>query len=58
MAEPSRQQRNPPRAILSPDVVRAIRASDMTDKELAELYDVSQCCINQCRNRTTWKHVE
>jgi len=46
-----------PRAILSEDDVRQIRASDNTQAELSLEYGVSQSSINNVVHRLSWKHV-
>jgi len=42
---------------LTPDKVKAIRASNLSAIKLAKLYGVSQSSILCIKNRVTWKHV-
>ena len=44
-------------ARLDEDKVRAIRASDLSQRKLAKLYGVSQNSISAVINRKTWTHV-
>ena len=46
-----------PRAKLTEDDVREIRATNATTRALAEVYGVSQVSIHFIRSRKTWKHV-
>jgi hypothetical protein len=47
-----------PNARVNPEMVRAIRAEQMTFKEIAKKYGVSYGCIQKIRCRETWNHVE
>lgn len=46
-----------PRAKLTENDIREIRAADATERSLAEQYGVSQVAIHFIRARKTWKHV-
>lgn len=43
---------------LDEDEVRAIRASRLSNPELAKKYDVSSCTISAIKAWRTWKHVQ
>lgn len=47
-----------PNARLTPETVRAIRASNLSHTDLGKLYDVSRKCIADVRNKRTWKQVK
>jgi DNA-binding transcriptional regulator YiaG len=42
---------------LSSDDVREIRQSNLSDRELAHVYDVAQSTIHRARYKITWKHI-
>lgn len=46
-----------PLAMLTEDDVRAIRASDLSQTELGQLYGVTQSTIWTIVHRKTWRHV-
>lgn len=46
------------RAIVTEDIVRAIRASSATARECAETYGLSIGAVRHIRARRTWTHVE
>jgi hypothetical protein len=46
-----------PKAKLTEDDIREIRAANATERALGEVYGVSQVTINSIRTRKTWKHV-
>lgn len=45
-------------AKLTADIVRQIRASPLTDRELAEAYGVTRATVFDVRRGKTWKHIE
>lgn len=45
------------RVHLTPESVRAIRSSDLTGRQLAVQYNVSEGTVSMIRNGRTWKHV-
>lgn len=45
-------------AKLNPDIVRAIRKSNLTDTALAAMYGVSRQCVSNTRSGKTWKEVD
>lgn len=45
------------RALLTPDDVRAIRASDASSRALARQYGVSRSCIRLIVKRINWRHI-
>lgn len=45
-------------AKLTAEIVRVIRASNMTDTALAATYGVSRTCIARVRTGKSWKHVK
>lgn len=47
-----------PRARLTNTLVRLIRSSTKTTKQLARDIGVSETCVHLARARQTWKHVE
>lgn len=46
-----------PRAKLTENDIREIRAANVTERSLAEQYGVSQVAIHFIRTHKTWKHV-
>ena len=47
-----------PNARLNDEAVRSIRKSELSTRQLAKLYGVSQVAIHFVKSRKTWKHVE
>jgi DNA invertase Pin-like site-specific DNA recombinase len=45
-------------AKLTAEDVRAIRASDMKQRDIAKAYGVSECTISHIVNRKTWRNVQ
>ena len=48
---------NNPYAKLSEKQVLDIRKLNISDKKIAEIYNVSRKCISKIRKRITWKHI-
>lgn len=44
-------------AKLTAEVVREIRASSLTNTELAEVYGISRRTISDARRGKTWRHI-
>lgn len=47
-----------PRARLTEDVVREIRASSLGSKEIASTLGVSRSAVHRARHRITWAHIQ
>ncbi len=45
-------------SVLTADAVREIRASDKTNKELADQFGASVNAVRYARTRKTWKHIQ
>jgi hypothetical protein len=52
-----RKGENNPRAKVTEDIVRAVRAETLTLSKLMAKYNLPQTTVSDIRRRSTWKHV-